>query len=176
MAHSPRMNCWTLLVTIFVILICSTTTTGLLSSVHPKHHSRARLPPSSSSTSLSSCPDIPNQSRCQLFQSAAAMVSTASVVLMLFQPAPAYAVKERNEALCGTGFFTNIAQYMCTEVGNISDEGSSRKMNDQELSSTESLLNKLSTSSVFSTSTTGKEDEVSEKYGSSKDQSLQDET
>jgi len=56
---------------------------------------------------------------------------------------PALALKERNEALCGTGFFTNIAQYMCTDIGDISDEGKSRKITDSELSSMDSLLGKL---------------------------------
>ncbi|CAJ1899893.1 unnamed protein product [Cylindrotheca closterium] len=56
---------------------------------------------------------------------------------------PALALKERNEALCGTGFFTNIAQYMCTDIGDISDEGKSRKVTDSELSSMDSLLGKL---------------------------------
>jgi cell division protein FtsI/penicillin-binding protein 2 len=45
--------------------------------------------------------------------------------------------------LCGTGFFTNIAQYKCTDIGDISDEGKAKKMNEQELGSMESLLGKM---------------------------------
>ena len=55
----------------------------------------------------------------------------------------AHAVKHSNEALCGTGFFTNIAQYYCTEIGDISDEGKSRKLSVEETSSLDSLMNKL---------------------------------
>lgn len=35
------------------------------------------------------------------------------------------------------------AQYMCTDIGDISDEGKSRKITDSELSSMDSLLGKL---------------------------------
>jgi hypothetical protein len=55
----------------------------------------------------------------------------------------ALALEERNEILCGTGFFTNIAQYKCTDIGDISDEGKSKKMDEQELRSMESLLGKM---------------------------------
>jgi hypothetical protein len=86
---------------------------------------------------------------------------------------PSFALKERNAALCGNGFFTNIgnrsrtiiglprllllkqsdlqsltafhetAQYLCTEIGDISDEGKSRKMSNEEIGSMESLLGKM---------------------------------
>jgi cell division protein FtsI/penicillin-binding protein 2 len=55
----------------------------------------------------------------------------------------ASALEARNEVLCGTGFFTNIAQYKCTDIGDISDEGKAKKMNEQELGSMESLLGKM---------------------------------
>jgi hypothetical protein len=55
----------------------------------------------------------------------------------------ALALEERNEILCGTGFFTNIAQYKCTEIGDISGEGKAKKVNEQELRSMESLLGKM---------------------------------
>ena len=45
--------------------------------------------------------------------------------------------------LCGTGFFTNIAQYKCTPIGDISDEGKAKEMTQQELGATESLLGKM---------------------------------
>lgn len=35
------------------------------------------------------------------------------------------------------------AQYMCTEIGDISDEGKAKSMTDQEVGSMESLLGKL---------------------------------
>jgi hypothetical protein len=34
----------------------------------------------------------------------------------------------RNEMLCGTGFFTNIWQYKCTDLGDIEDEGKIKAM------------------------------------------------
>jgi hypothetical protein len=103
-------------------------------------------------------------------------VSKAIPTLLLassFDVKPAFALKERNEALCSTGFFTNIgklsrtivglprllllkqsdlqsltafyetAQYLCTEIGDISDEGKSRKMSNEEIGSMESLLGKM---------------------------------
>ena len=56
---------------------------------------------------------------------------------------PAGALQPKNEKLCGTGFFTNIAQYYCTDIGNISDEGPARAMSKQELGSADSLMGKL---------------------------------
>mmetsp|Transcript_42591 Transcript_42591/g.51131 ORF Transcript_42591/g.51131 Transcript_42591/m.51131 type:complete len:171 (-) Transcript_42591:39-551(-) len=58
-------------------------------------------------------------------------------------PTVANALKERNEALCGTGFFTNIAQYMCTEIGNIADEGSSKGLSSSQDGTVDSLMSKL---------------------------------
>lgn len=76
----------------------------------------------------------------------------------------AHAVKPSNEALCGTGFFTNIAQYYCTDIGDISDEGKSRMLSVEETSSLDSLMNKLdlndsgsSSSSSFSEGSGGNE-------------------
>ena len=79
---------------------------------------------------------------------------TSTGAKTLFLSPPAYAVKERNEVLCGTGFFTNIAQYVCTEIGDISDErGSGRALNQQELESTDSLMDKLSLGSTSTSPT-----------------------
>jgi hypothetical protein len=58
------------------------------------------------------------------------------------------AVKERNEMLCGTGFFTNIAQYMCTDIGDISDEGRSKNFDEKELGSMDSLMSKMGVTEV----------------------------
>lgn len=58
-------------------------------------------------------------------------------------PRPAWAIKERNEALCQTGFFTNIMQYRCTEIGDISDEGKAQDLSESQESSTDTLLSKL---------------------------------
>jgi len=56
---------------------------------------------------------------------------------------PALALKPNNEALCGTGFFTNIAQYKCTDIGDISDEGRSRKTTAEEDGRLDGLMAKF---------------------------------
>ena len=91
--------------------------------------------------------------RREMLQSAAWGIS--STVLLL--PKTAHAVKPANEALCGTGFFTNIAQYRCTDIGDISDEGKSRKLSQEETSSLDSLMGKfdLDGRTSSSSSTTG---------------------
>ena len=58
-------------------------------------------------------------------------------------PPPAYALQERNEVLCGTGFFTNVGAWYCTDIGNIGDEGSAKPMSKQEASSVDSLMSKF---------------------------------
>jgi hypothetical protein len=59
-------------------------------------------------------------------------------------PAPAaWAVQERNEALCRTGFFTNIMQYRCTDLGDISDEGEARSLSESQAEAADGLLSKL---------------------------------
>ena len=55
----------------------------------------------------------------------------------------ASALQARNEALCGTGFFTNIALYKCTDIGDISDEGRSRPLSTTEEGSMQSLMDKM---------------------------------
>ena len=67
-------------------------------------------------------------------------------------PAVANAIDERNELLCGTGFFTNIYQYKCTEIGDIENEGKSKDLSSSELSSVSSLKDKLESTSSSSTS------------------------
>ena len=56
---------------------------------------------------------------------------------------PANALEKRNEALCGTGFFTNIAQYKCTDIGDISEDGKATDLTNEEKSSVDSLMGKL---------------------------------
>ena len=70
------------------------------------------------------------------------------------------AVKPRNEMLCGTGFFTNIWQYKCTDLGDIEDEGKIKAMSIEEESKTDSLMGKLSMA--------GGESPVGENTGSTK--------
>jgi len=58
-------------------------------------------------------------------------------------PRPSWALKPRNEALCGTGFFTNYLEYRCTDIGDISDEGKSTAFSSGDAGAADSLLNKL---------------------------------
>jgi len=74
---------------------------------------------------------------------ASAAASAFGVTIQPVLPPPAGAVKERNEALCNTGFFTNIAQYRCTPVGNIWDEGQKTSLSVEEEGATNSLLSKF---------------------------------
>ena len=75
----------------------------------------------------------------------------------------AMALKPNNEALCGTGFFTNIAQYKCTDIGDISDEGQSRKTTAEEESRLDGLMSKFDDLELPSSSSSGADaDEQSE--------------
>ena len=58
-------------------------------------------------------------------------------------PSPALAVKAKNEALCGTGFFEHIYEYKCTAIGDIEDEGYSKSLSQDETGLTDSLMGKL---------------------------------
>jgi hypothetical protein len=72
------------------------------------------------------------------------MLKTVPALMILVGTSEdASALEERNEMLCGTGFFTNIAQYKCTDIGDIGGEGKVKKMSEKELGSMESLLGKM---------------------------------
>lgn len=62
---------------------------------------------------------------------------------LAFLPRSAWAVQERNEALCGTGFFTNFMEYRCTEIGDISDEGLPGGLSDSQSQRADALLSKF---------------------------------
>ena len=85
--------------------------------------------------------------------SSAALVG--SILLNPQSNRPALALKPNNEALCGTGFFTNIAQYKCTDIGDISDEGKSRKVSAEEDSRMDSLMSKFGDLDLSGSSTAG---------------------
>jgi hypothetical protein len=74
-------------------------------------------------------------------QSRRAFLASSSSFAVAVQPA--HALKERNEALCNTGFFTNIWEYRCTEIGDISDEAAAREMTSKEQGAVDSLMSKL---------------------------------
>ena len=69
---------------------------------------------------------------------------TITIPLSLVINAPkADALKPKNDALCGTGFFEHIYEYKCTSIGDIEDEGSAKSMNSDEMGITDSLMGKL---------------------------------
>ena len=55
----------------------------------------------------------------------------------------AQALQERNEALCNTGFFTNVGAWYCTDIGNIGDEGKSKELSVEAMSTVDSLMRKF---------------------------------
>mmetsp|Transcript_20659 Transcript_20659/g.31156 ORF Transcript_20659/g.31156 Transcript_20659/m.31156 type:complete len:153 (-) Transcript_20659:557-1015(-) len=61
----------------------------------------------------------------------------------LNHPPPAYALQERNEALCSTGFFTNVGAWYCTDIGNIGDEGQVKPLSKKDEVSVDSLMSKF---------------------------------
>ena len=58
----------------------------------------------------------------------------------------AEALRPKNDALCGTGFFEHIYEYKCTAIGDIEDEGSAKSLNSDEMGITDSLIGKLGVS------------------------------
>lgn len=81
-------------------------------------------------------------SRRSLFQKtlvASGVFATATWIV----PRPSLALKERNEQLCATGFFTNFLEYRCTEIGDISDEGQKTTFSGKDAGAADSLLDKL---------------------------------
>lgn len=66
-----------------------------------------------------------------------------SIPFLTGLPLPAQALKERNEALCGTGFFENYNPYRCTDIGDILDEGTSSPLSQSEEAKLDSLMSKF---------------------------------
>jgi hypothetical protein len=84
---------------------------------------------------------VPHDSN--ILSNAPLLLSLLFLVFWSFPLSPAMALEQRNELLCGTGFFTNIAQYKCTDIGDISNDGKATELTAQEQSSMTSLLDKL---------------------------------
>jgi hypothetical protein len=98
-------------------------------------------------------------------KSAASLVFASGAV-----PSAANAVVERNEALCATGFFVNIYQYKCTDIGDIEEDGKAKELSNDENSSVNSLMGKLgldeSTSFVSDKTTSTNSDVTKSSQGS----------
>ena len=45
--------------------------------------------------------------------------------------------------MCNTGFFTNVGAWYCTDIGNIGDEGKSKELSIEAMSTVDSLLSKF---------------------------------
>ena len=72
------------------------------------------------------------------------LLTTLSVPsIVCLHPSSALALKQKNEALCGTGFFEHIYEYKCTSIGDIEDEGTSKELSSAETAVTDSLMGKL---------------------------------
>ncbi len=69
--------------------------------------------------------------------------ASTTATIMTANPSPANALQKRNEALCGTGFFEHFNEFRCTAIGDISDEGGAKKLNENESMAADSLMGKL---------------------------------
>ena len=74
--------------------------------------------------------------------------SPAPILPMIYPPA-AHAIQAKNEALCNTGFFTNVGAWYCTDIGNIGDEGKPTPMSVNSESSVNSLMSKFNIDGVI---------------------------
>jgi len=70
-------------------------------------------------------------------------IAFVATLMPVVTPFPVLALKQKNEALCGTGFFEHIYEYKCTAIGDIQDEGMSKTMSQAETGVTDSLMGKL---------------------------------
>lgn len=82
-----------------------------------------------------------NDSTCMMDRRTVFLGFATAAAAML--PSPAHALKQKNEALCGTGFFEHIYEYKCTAIGDIEDEGYSKGLSQAESGLTDSLMGKL---------------------------------
>merc|ERR1712238_96225 len=66
-----------------------------------------------------------------------------TIMMAATVPTPALALRNKNEALCSTGFFEHIYEYKCTSIGDIEDEGTSKKLGQVEINVADNLMAKL---------------------------------
>lgn len=85
--------------------------------------------------------EVSNTRQQPLVDRRSAMFAVVAAVATI--PSPALALKAKNEALCGTGFFEHIYEYKCTAIGDIEDEGYSKSLSQAETGLTDSLMGKL---------------------------------
>jgi len=78
-----------------------------------------------------------------LFRIGTTTSSLLTTMMATTVPTPALALKNKNEALCGTGFFEHIYEYKCTSIGDIEDEGTSKKLGQVEINVADNLMAKF---------------------------------
>ena len=117
------------------------------------------LVPETTRPSSKSSPTSKSLDRRDLIRALSSAVLSGSILLNSQTNQPAWALKPNNEALCGTGFFTNIAQYKCTDIGDISDEGQSRKTTAEEESRLDGLMSKFGDLDLPSSSSSGADEQ-----------------
>jgi hypothetical protein len=83
------------------------------------------------------------KSRRHLLAKSSSVIAAGSFLWATVAVPSAVALKPRNEQLCGTGFFTNIWEYRCTDIGDISDEGTKVGFSKGEQGAAESLMAKF---------------------------------
>ena len=101
-----------------------------------------RISTARSESSKSSIQETDSNSPPTIHRSAFLSSTVALFGLLSATPA-AHALKKKNEALCGTGFFEHIYEYKCTAIGDIEDEGTSKGLSQSETGLTDSLMGKL---------------------------------
>jgi hypothetical protein len=137
MAHSS-IRFYLLLISVLILLRSSTSFTASLSHHHHRHSLYTLLEAASDSNDNSNC-CCDNRRRIFIASSA-----FATFTVPYFAPTQiAQALQERNEVLCNTGFFTNVGAWYCTDIGNIGDEGKSKELSIEAMSTVDSLLSKF---------------------------------
>jgi hypothetical protein len=126
--------------------LVSTDECGRLDHGSDQQQAIMRNPSRQSQTQAASQSSRKQQEELFVVDRRTALVATATLMLpfvTVIAPSPALALKPKNEALCGTGFFEHIYEYKCTAIGDIEDEGTSRAMSKDENGLTDSLMGKL---------------------------------
>mmetsp|Transcript_36946 Transcript_36946/g.66455 ORF Transcript_36946/g.66455 Transcript_36946/m.66455 type:complete len:172 (+) Transcript_36946:29-544(+) len=83
-------------------------------------------------------------------------------------PPAAHALQQKNEALCNTGFFTNVGAWYCTDIGNIGDEGKPKPLSGDAETSVDSLMSKFDLDGGDFSVKSGKNEDQANKVGESK--------
>ena len=117
----------------------------LLLLLNPKAQTQAlafqtpSTPPPSTNTSPTK---IQSKHRRTFLTNTLALVTTCCITTTITKQ-EAQALQERNEALCGTGFFEHFNEFKCTAIGDISDEGTTKELSEKDVERVDGLMGKL---------------------------------